>query len=337
MEKLYGLGPRVVLLLSGAGERSMTPIRLSGRSLVLYFTPSARGDKPLVLTPSGTDPAGALIEVGKGDVEILGGVLRLPDTLGARCPPWLLEVRGGDVRLAGCRLEGPVRNPPGSYRGLVHLVGSGEGAADKARACLVHQAVLLSGRDGFFLDGVGAGLRLRQSLLVANGVGVHLALGTKFAGRANALCLLDHTTVAAKEVVVRLADSPTSLAPVEPTVVQSRHCAFLNPFRIGRPGLLLYEGDALARGLLVWQSQDDFWDRRLYFVATASRALPERPQGLASWLRLWGANVRRPVTDVLLTRTLEAVPWALERLALPPAQGAYGADLGALGISKKPG
>jgi hypothetical protein len=119
--------------------------------------------------------------------------------------------------------------------------------------------------------------------------------------------------------------------------VQTRHCAFLNPFRVGKPGLLLYEGDALAHGLLMWQGEDDLFDRRLHFGACASQP-PERPQGLAPWLRLWGsASVRRPVADASLTRTLDAVPWALERLAMPPAQAGHGADLGALGISKKPG
>jgi serine/threonine protein kinase len=353
MERQYGLGPRVVLHLYGTEERTTTPVHLSGRSLVLYFAPPAKDNrpkdaKPLVLTPAEGARGEALIEVENGNLELIGGTLRLPDDRG---PGWLLAVRGGELRLSGTRLEGPEGKLGSAFRGLVHFRGSGETAADRLRSCLIQKSVLVSGKDGIVLEGLGAGLRLRQSLLVTGGAGVRLAPGEAFKGRANVQCVLDHATVAARDAVLRLGDCPTPGPPAEPVWVQTRNCAFLSPFtgRTAKPGLLLYEGDALGHGLLMWQGENDCVDRRLHFAAAAagpsSSPLPPGREGagvrgqpvLAAWLHLWGTpNVRHPGPEVNFHRTLDTFPWPLERLILPAALASYGADLDALGILKKP-
>src|SRR5262249_38878228 len=117
--------------------------------------------------------------------------------------------------------------------------------------------------------------------------------------------------------------------------VQSRDSAFLNPFaeKPNRAGLLLYDGEALSRGLLVWQGEGDVYDRRLYFGARGARALlPDKPEDHAVWARLWGSyGVRRPVLDLPLTRLLGPGRWQLDRLALPAGRGA---DLVLLDIKK---
>jgi serine/threonine protein kinase len=336
MERQFGLGPRVVLHLSGTEERTTTPVRLSGHSLVLYFTPPAKEAKPLVLTPAEGTRAEALIEVENGNLELIGGTLRLPDDRG---PGWLLAIRGGELRLSGSRLEGPERNPGQAFNGLIRFRGSGAAAPDRLRSCLIQKSVLVSGKDGIILEGLGAGLRLHQSLLVAGGYGVRVAPGAAFKGRANVQCVLDHVTIAARDAVLRLGDCPTAGPPAEPVVVQTRNCAFLSPFpaRTAKTGLLLYEGDALGHGLLVWQGEQDFFDRRLHFAAAvAGRPLPSKPPVLTAWRHLWGTpNVRQPGPEGNFSHTLDAFPWALERLALPPSLASYGADLDALGIRKK--
>jgi serine/threonine-protein kinase len=343
MENRFGLGLRVVLHLSGTGERATSPVRLSGHSLVLYFPPTAKDAKPLALTPAGTAPAEALLAVEGGSLEVIGGVLRLPPPPGDGGLAWLIDVRGGDLRLSRCRLEGPERNPGPAYRGLVHFRGSGDPAPERLRPCLIQKTVLVSGKDGITLEGVGAGLRLRQSLLVAGGAGIHVAPGPAFQGRANVQCVLDRVTVAAREAVLHLESCPTAAPPAEPVVVQTHLCAFLNPFpaRMAKTtGMILAEGSALARGLLVWHGEKDLLDEKLHFAAFAGGPPPaEKLTILAAWEHLWGkANVRHSIADLANRyRPLDAFPWALERLILPPSlSSSHGADLDALGISKKP-
>jgi len=122
----------------------------------------------------------------------------------------------------------------------------------------------------------------------------------------------------------------------EPAVVQTRGCAFLNPFpgRPNRAGLLAYEGDALAHGLLVWQSEGDAYDRRLYFGAAPASALPAKPDPAEAWGRLWGTPGVRDPRWLNLTRTLDGLCWPLERLTLPGGV-TQGADLDKLGLLKK--
>jgi serine/threonine-protein kinase len=339
------LGPRVVLHLHGTGEKPITPVRVKGTHLVLYFGPPAEDAAPLVLTPSGLTPVGqdALIEVDGGNLDVIGADLRLPDFRLALVPAHLLNVRGGDLRLFGCRLQGPQQQVPSTYQGLITLEGSGE--TERARACAINQCVLVSPREGVKVKGVGARLRMEQTVLAAGTDAIGLEIGSGFKGRANSQCLLEHVTVAAKRAVVHLAGPAYEGVPAEPVVVQTRDCAFLNPFAgsPNRAGLLLADGEALARGLLVWQGDGDALDKRLHFGAAVASA-PEQPETPAAWTRLWGPmGVRRPVLDLQPMRLFDADRWQLDRLAVRPRESSStrdrkppGADLAQLGIVKKP-
>jgi hypothetical protein len=326
MEQTRGLGPRVVLLLSGTGLYTMTPVHLSGRSLVLHLAPSPARDRPLVLMPAPRASGEALFDVEGGSLEIRGGTLRMTDQAGSQPLPWLIRVRGGDVRLSGCRLEGPRGTAGGKFHGLVSCAGTGKAH----QLCLLRRAVLVSGGDAVRLAG-GMRLDAWQTVLAAGSA----ALDLRPAGAVGVQCRLERTTAAAREAVVRLHEAGAGAAG--PAVVVTRECAFLNPFtgRTSRPGLLLYEGDALAHGGLLWQSDKDLYDRRLYF--DAGRAPPDKPEPLAAWPHLWGsANVRRQVIEERLQRAFDAQSWAPERLGLPRDRAGYGADLAGLGAPKKP-
>jgi hypothetical protein len=151
-------------------------------------------------------------------------------------------------------------------------------------------------------------------------------------------CLLERVTFGARQAVVRLGDVPAG-AVREPAVVQARDCAYLNPF-VGKPkaGLLLFEGDALPRGLLLWQGERESFDRRLYFSAAPAGAPPPgKAEGHGPWAQLWGMpGARDPRPDLVLYRTFDAKRWPLERLLGLPA--GRGADLKLLGIgTKRPG
>ena len=86
--------------------------------------------------------------------------------------------------------------------------------------------------------------------------------------------------------------------------------------------------------LLVWQSEGDAYDRRLYFGAAPASAPPAKPDPAEAWGRLWGTPGVRDPRRLDLTRTLDGPRWPLERLALPRGV-TQGADLDKLGLLKK--
>ncbi len=156
VQKTRRLAPRVVLHLSGSGERFTTPIRIKGSSLVLYFEPppdkpDARAEKaePLALVPAGQGSQEAILEIEQGNLDILNGTLRLSEAAEARVMPWLIKVRGGDVRLFRTRLEVPPKSSGTAFRGLIALDGSGDPSAEHVRSCAVNETVLVSGAPGF--------------------------------------------------------------------------------------------------------------------------------------------------------------------------------------------
>jgi hypothetical protein len=333
------LAPRVVLLLSGAGEHRITPFHLKGCTLVLY------ADAPLTLTWDGEKSLGqeGLIEIENGGLDLININLKLADFPRAATPAYMLKVRG-DLRLYHCRLDGPQQNVSETYRGLIALQGSGGSAPNTTSGCAINESVLVSGRDGVALHGVGARLLVRQSLLVAGGDALHLDPGPKWSGRANMQCVLEQSTVAIRRAVVHLDDAAeaTDAPPTEPMVVRSRACAYLNTFadKRGQPGgMLVFEKSALAHGLLVWQGDSDALSKRLTFAAAPASALPAKEEGRGAWTRLWGSSGdRRPADDVKPAKPFDVTPWALDRLALPkPAspENRIGADLTLLRIGKK--
>jgi serine/threonine-protein kinase len=340
------LAPRVVLLLSGAGEHRITPFHLKGCSLVLYADAPRENAAPLTLTWDGEKSLGqeGLIEIENGGLDLINIGLKLADFPRAAMPAYMLKVRG-DLRLYHCRLDGPQQNVPEMYRGLIALQGSGDLAPNGASGCAINESVLVSGRDGVQMQGVGARLLLRQSVLVAAGDALHLDPGLKWAGRANMQCVMEQSTVAVRRAVVHLDDAAeaTDFPPAEPLLVRSRACAYLNPFaeKSGQPaGMLVFEKSALAHGLLVWQGESDAFSKRLTFAAAPASALPDKDAGRAAWTRLWGSSGdRRPEDDVKPAKPFDVTPWALDRLALPKASSPdkrIGADLTVLRINKKP-
>jgi serine/threonine-protein kinase len=350
VQKTHRLAPQVVLHLTGRGERSTTPIHIKGSSLVLYFEPppekaEPEGEKhqPLVVVPSLRGSGDALIDIEQGSLDLINGRLRLSEAAEARVIPWLVKVQGGDVRLFRSRLEVSPRSGGGIFRGLIALDGSGDASAEHVRSCAVNESLLLSARSGIQVQGIGARVLLTQTLLIAGEDALRLTLAPGFTTRANAQCLLDHATVAAQGSVVHVADVTTAVPPAEPVVMQTHDSTFLNLFlRRGsgialssKASLVLYDGEALAHGLVVWQSDGDSFDRRLWFgAAAADKPLPDKREDHTSWLALWGTpGLRRAHLDVYVPTTLAADRWAPERLL---GLKTSGANLEKLGLTPRP-
>jgi hypothetical protein len=225
---------------------------------------------------------------------------------------------------------------------LIEFEGTGETAPDRARDCAVCESTLVTGKTAVHLAGTGARLRLQNSVVVAEGDAFHLDPGPAAKPRLNGLCFLEHTTVAAGRAVFRLGDAPALSAPAEPFLVQAKANVFLNPF-VGPAypaGVLAYEGEALARGLLVWQGEDNVYDKGLHFYAASVEKTAELRQPYRTWTQVWGTSGdRRPVLlDPQYSALFDPDSPRLGLLALPRSFRAAndaappGADLAGLGI-----
>jgi serine/threonine-protein kinase len=340
------LGPKVVLVLTGAGERKCSPIHWKGTNLILYAEPPHEGVQPLILVPQDPDSTShpAWLEVEEGNLDLIGVEIRCPDFKLAPLPPHLIHVKGGNLRMHGCRVHGPRQNAPDAFRGLIHLEGLGQSTADKAAIGTLHETVLVSGKNCIQATGTGARLALEQCVLVAGGETIAFE-PQACRPKLNLSCELHHCTVAAQGHVLHLGAVKGREVPFEPLVVRADSCAFLAPFAGQRSGQLHFDGDALTRGTLVWQGEGNVFDKRLLTYVCNGEAAPDRPQAFALWSRLWGPmGELQPLTNLALTNTLKWEPLQLERLVLPeikPAPGGNqkphpGADLAALGLSAKP-
>lgn len=342
IQAAYKFGPRVVLQLSGSGDRPTSPIRVKDATLVLHVEEPADKETPrLVLTPSRAAGDGPLIEVAGGSLEMTNVTLRAPDLDSCRLTS-LLQVGGGDLRLYRCKLEGPQQKTPDGWEAAVKVQGSGDPAPDRGHVVAINESVILSSQAGLVLTGPGCRLALRQSLVVAGTDALVLLPGATAKDRCGLQASLGNVTVAARRAVVRVGDGAAGVVPSEPMVIQSRECAFLNPFSAVRPpraGMVVWEGDALARGLLLWQGQRDSFDSRLHFAACSLRdGIPEAKESLPAWKALWGSFGVQEPRELSLAPAFAAGRWGLDRLALKLRDPA-GANLDRLGIkpaSKRP-
>jgi hypothetical protein len=338
------VGPRVVLHLSRSSNaklKATSPFRLRGVNLVLFFEPYVRpavgARKPaarrLVLEADGLTASEqeAVIEIEDGSLDIIGGEIRYPDFLLSLAPPHLLRVNGGKLRLHDVRLRGPMRDPSRHFASLVQLQARKK---DAPATLAAHECVLQSPRLALALHGPGCRAHLKQLVLLS---------GTEAVGftgvEGGASVLLENVTVAGKKAAVSLGPVAAKTPPQEPVLVQTRDCAFLNPFG-SKAGLLVYEKDALLRGALLWEGDGDLYDRGLHFGEASEGAIPEKAEKL-DWRRLWGpTSVRRSLTDFPQSLHFDRDSWALERLAVVPVNfipnlRLHGADLKRLGIVGK--
>ncbi|MFO0842570.1 MAG: serine/threonine-protein kinase [Gemmataceae bacterium] len=99
LAKVRRFAPRVVLHLKGSGEAVTSPIRLKGVSLTLHFEePPDKDTPPLALTLGRASSPVPLIDLDGGSLDVIGGVLRVPD-LPTQKASHVVRVCGGDVQL----------------------------------------------------------------------------------------------------------------------------------------------------------------------------------------------------------------------------------------------
>jgi serine/threonine-protein kinase len=377
------LATRVVFHLYASGDpqktRPATPIRVKDSSLVLFFEApeKAKANSFVVLlaTDSATDDPGGFIDVEGGSLEIIGGEIRYPDLGIALLPSYMIKVRQGDLRMHGSTLQGPLGQAPLSYRGLIRFDGASTrwrpehcllfGAAvdlpfpgqlpwafvgnlgtvpdENVPTLGVNECLFVSARNGIHLTGTGARLRVQESVIATGGDAFLLEPGRTAQPSLRTQLSLENDTIAARGAVLHLGDAPHLAFVCDPMLAWSRGVAFLGAFG-GGSALLREDGNAVARGWLVWQGEGNFYDKkRLHFYAVDGTGKAADPKSFTELqaLLLGSQGERRLAGEATLAGTLSLEGYdrkQLERLALPTQGGkaiSAGADLVRLGIVKK--
>ncbi len=337
---------RVVLRVSGKGAHFTSPLRFRGiEHIVIRFDQAVAAAKekaePLSLElKPGSGAGAALIDVEGGSLEIQNGRLRLPNSKVAVTPLHMIRVRGGDLRLQGCTLIGPLTKTPDSFQSLLAVEGAGLGALAPNNVTL-RDCALHAGKPLIELKGTGARLVCRGCLLYALEEGVALDLGALATARPDVLALFDHNTIAVRQAFLNLhcQDAPAGCQPV---VVQAQGNYFLDPSpdEPHQACLLRITGESLARGLLLWQGQGNVFARdRLHGYYAAGGAAPAK-QAFADWMQLVGplGETESIQVTAIAGKNFNLDQPAYERLQMPPSvrlEPMPGADLAKLGLIKK--
>jgi hypothetical protein len=344
LAKQKKLGPRVVLHLKGTGEKQTSLIRIpAGTTLILYTEPPAADATPLTLrfvAATGT-AAPALIATDGGGLELSNLEIKPPEGSFARSTPYLLQAKGGSLKLYRCKMHSPPAGTTG-LKALVSMDGSGQAASDKAHHLALTECVLTTGQAGVRVGGTGALVGIQGSLIVAAGPVLEFEPGASIGPRASLAATLENSTFASRGPAVVVGPTTASAPIQEPLVLQSRGCLFLNPFEGANPAMLNARGSTLAAGLILWQSDEDVLDGRITRAVVSGEDKPGAV--VATHARTWGsASVKKLVTVPGLKGVLEIRSWTvLDPLVLPPRLPGLGdrkpgADLVAIrAVKKKP-
>jgi eukaryotic-like serine/threonine-protein kinase len=344
---------RVMLHLAGKGEKQTSPIHFKGVHLVLYGVPPPEEQMEGVSLTARLDTIGdrpALIEVTDGTLEIINLPIRLAGGNLTPVSHHLLRVHGGDLRLFGCRLQGPLGYKTEPYEGLIRFEGSGKEALRDAFSCAIEQCVMQSGKTVLKVARTGAKLLIKRSVLLATEDALAFEPGEPSMTREGTLrvqCLLENNTVAVRRAAFFLGDFP-AVGMREPLAIHAVANAFLAPFgeSPGQARIITGSARTLEGGGWLWQGRGNAFDAK-HLGGLASPDDPTAGGPFARWQRAVGsAGEQRPIL-LDLTRnkqtTVSLVRPELERLALPlalrkqlgPDRDLPGADLEQLGIISK--
>ena len=151
-------GQKLILKVYGSGEIETRPIVVKGFDLTLCCdTVADAKDRPLTLVP---DPSAgdqeAMFDVENGKLE-LGNIRVVFPNRNTVMPRRMFRLKGADLRLHGCWLQGPLDKAPPSFRTLIEFAGSGVEQAESGHSVAAMQTALIAGPRVIEVHGIGAG------------------------------------------------------------------------------------------------------------------------------------------------------------------------------------
>ena len=333
--------PKVVLHLTGKGTRLVNSMRFQGiPHLVLYFESAKDPKDALILNPTGGQRS-PLIEMDGGHLEIIGARIELSSNT---IIPSMIQVRGGDLTLTRCWLQGPLNNVAEGFKSVISFRNT---TAPPATLWLRNN-IILSGKLLMQLEDQ-VQVKARNNLFL----GLHDAIHYEGKEPTGPLKYqFDHNTFAVRHTTFGLRTGAEFL-PAAPMLLHANSNAFLHPFPDDAEKATLLRGaeSLAARGQWVWQGRYNVYDKRLHAYFAPAGKLAGTRQSLKDWQTAWGAagehgSLLLEPTPTSTTITLDGpMPAAISRqlasLALPktlrgdPGQAPPGADMKLLGLVKK--
>jgi eukaryotic-like serine/threonine-protein kinase len=306
-EKLVAGVTRATVQVRGAGVHPMSPIRLPDGLSIAILGNSIEGSN--LAMPTFVPKTGS---VGRTMFELHGGDLAIANlsfsTEGATRPKhWVLS-EDGLLAIRHCRFRDPAPNTNASISSaapdlgpLIVFVAKGTAPipprvgpfvkeTDRPTARLKNCLIWTAG-DAISAD-VGRGVvDLENCLIISGGPAVTLLPRDVARDKFEADLVFDRCTIAVDKTAVflgPLAGDPTG--PSRPWLVSSRRCAFPRTQQPGAPGALLQvDADAMARGVLFWQSTSDYYDSHRFLTPTGLQpANSPSAEVKKQWMDIWG-------------------------------------------------
>ena len=314
------LAPRVVLHLEGKGACTTGPVQVKGiQQLVLYFTPAADPRDALMLELNTPKPLlrPPMFDMVGGRLELIGLNVRLsPTTL----MPTIVHVKGGDLSMTRCRLQGPLTALAESFQSLVTVSNTEPAAA----TLLLRDNVFTSAKLLIQLDD-HVQLKARNNVFLSLGDAVRM---DNHRPAAPLVHLLDHNTFAARHNCFTLRTGPDFQATAT-ALMHANSNAFLHPFADADQGTVLRGGQAWVQaGRWSWQGCYNVYDTRWHAWINGLLDQPAGKQKLSDWKLVWGqvgeqnaiAFDAGPTAKLIQSDNLTqpALLLQLDRLALPP-------------------
>jgi eukaryotic-like serine/threonine-protein kinase len=323
-----------LVIASGFGNRTSSPIRVSGKSLRIEFV--QRRGAALVLSPeyrelpsveSGEDVYQAFISVQDGTIELVNGRFRLPATKRQALPQWFLHADDGSFSLRNCQVFGPMLDSA-NYRGLIgwqqQASSPATAAADRKsrQYALVADSFLATYGPLMEAQPVGRDIMLQNSVLVSLDDLFDFDLSGGDA-QVDAAFEARRCTFSAARSFFTVRTSDTGAPTSSPLALFVEENVFAGPADSGSDRnaarLLTCIGPVRAQKRLDWWERSNGYAPEItVFLHDGGDAEPAGAQDFdRDWIQVWGADrVTRPLTGSGGVRLTERLP---EKTKLVPA------------------
>ena len=298
-EKLVKGTAQAVVAIKGTGVFSTTPIRFDdGLSIAILGEPV----QPLVTFKPKLGSAGqSMFEMHGGDLALANLGFSSEGTI--RPKHWVLA-EDSILAIKHCWFRDPT--PGGASAGVAPLIAflaKGTAPIPKRAGPLVSETdrptarfkdTLLWTTGDAVTAAVGRGVvDLDNCMIISGGPAFTLQPGDVGRDRFEADLVLNYCTVATDKTSLLLGPMPGEpIGPARPWLVSTRKCAFPRVQPAGGAGALLQvDADAMARGVLFWQSSYDAYDSLHLLVATGPQvANPPSNDVKKQWIDIWGVE-----------------------------------------------